>query len=684
MTVASGERGTHWLIELAGACGFAGADAIKVAPDAPARDVWPLLRERCRVGDAALTRALAEHFRVSEADFSAAQPATLRLIPETIARRHLVFPISEHQRRLVVASCNPADLDAEQDIAFASGRTPVFVVAAPTAIEKAIDAHYSPEDAVEGILKRVSVDLTSDVEIVEDSSASADTVEDAAAAPVVKLANVILRDGVKQRASDIHLEPSESGGAVRFRVDGIMRHYMHMPLTVLRRVISRIKVLGKMDIADRLRPQDGRTRIRIEGATYDLRMSTVPTRDAEKMVLRLLGTSQAVGLDSIGLPALELQGFRRLLSHRNGIVLVTGPTGSGKTTTLYAAIRDMATSEVNVVTVEDPVEYMLPGITQIQVEPDRDVTFASTLRAVLRQDPDVILVGEIRDLETAQTAVQASMTGHLVLATLHANDAVGVVSRLVDLGLDRPSIAATLRGSAAQRLVRRVCPACGGGARGTPDGATADQCERCAGSGYSGRMPVLELMRMTPEIEELIVKGAPATEIERAAHAAGMRPLRTVADELVVAGSTTAAEVDRVFGDLRHDVRAASGKPHVLVVDDDAVNRTLARALLEKQGMRVSEAENGIEAMACLTSPGNYSMIVLDLDMPEMGGREVMARVRGSVATAALPIVVLTGSNDPIDEPQVLEAGADDYIRKPIDSHTFVARIRATLRRAAM
>jgi len=259
---------------------------------------------------------------------------------------------------------------------------------------------------------------------------------DLESAPVVKLTGLILTDAVRGGASDVHLEPGREGGLVRFRIDGVLRTHMTLPMPALNRVVSRIKVMGKMDIADRLRPQDGRTRIQVDGRTLDLRLSTVPTREAEKAVIRLLDPSNSRGLEDLQIPASELARFRQLLLHRNGIVVVTGPTGSGKTTTLYAALKQVATGEVNVMTVEDPIEYELPGTTQIQVEPRRGVTFASALRSILRQDPNVIFIGEIRDLETAEIAVQAALTGHLVLATIHANDAVGAIARFVDLGLD--------------------------------------------------------------------------------------------------------------------------------------------------------------------------------------------------------------------------------------------------------
>lgn len=387
----------------------------------------------------------------------------------------------------------------------------------------------------------------------------------------------------------------------------------------------------------------------------------------------------------------ELVRIKQLLSHKEGIVVVTGPTGSGKTTTLYAALKELANGEVNVITVEDPVEYELPGITQIQVEPKRGVTFASALRAVLRQDPDVIFVGEIRDAETAQIAVQAAMTGHLVLATLHTNDAASAVARLSDLGLDRPSIAATLRGALAQRLVRRLCPQCAVDANGSlPEGEAglrkrsgikpakqAVGCPSCGGTGYRGRVPVLEVFTSTPALATSISRGATALELQEAAIAGGMRLLRQTALEKVGQGVTTLSEIDRVVG-----IGEAAAAQRVLVVDDDPVQRTLAKAMLEQCGLEVTEADDGDRAQALFDAgTESYQLIVTDLCMPKMNGDLLLTHIRQRHGP---PVIVLTGSEDGAGEARLIELGADDYVRKPFDPPRFIARVKAALRRAAM
>jgi type II secretory ATPase GspE/PulE/Tfp pilus assembly ATPase PilB-like protein len=335
-------------------------------------------------------------------------------------------------------------------------------------------------------------------------------------------------------------------------------------MTAMNRVISRIKILAKLDITDRLRPQDGKARVRVGDGAYDLRVSTLAAGGAEKCVIRILDSNQSITLADLNLAEYEMDRFRQLLSFREGIVLVTGPTGSGKTTTLYGALRELADGKVNIMTVEDPVEYDLPSITQIQVEVKQGVTFAKALRAILRQDPDIILVGEIRDRETAETAAQAALTGHLVLATVHANDAVAAVARLSDLGLQHSTVATALRGTLAQRLLRRVCPACAEPIRATSPRrrrplarkfeaqpvVRAVGCSECGFTGYRGRIPVQEVMIIDGKLQEAIELRKGHATLQRLAIQAGMRGLRDAGLEWVARGETTLVEVERVIGQV--------------------------------------------------------------------------------------------------------------------------------------
>ena len=695
----------HWLVAIVERAGH----ACPPLPDgAGIAEVWRTVGTACAMSADDVARLVANHFRLEVADLGSAEPAAAKLVPEKLARRFLVFPVREDDRRLVVATADPMDVEAEQMLGFASSRTPAFVVAPPEAIESAINAQYAPDRSVESILRTVDAGAADGVTIVEETEGQGVGAHEAESAPVVKLTNALFQEAVTHRASDIHIEPGRSGGVIRFRVDGVMLPFMHLPMPALNRVVSRIKILSRLDIADRMRPQDGRARIRVKEKVYELRVSTIPTRDAEKVVIRVLDPLGAVSLSDAGLPKPEEGALRRLLGNRDGIVLITGPTGSGKTTTLYAAIKELSAHPINIMTVEDPIEYELKGITQVQVERRRNVTFASALRAALRQDPDVIMVGEIRDLETAEIAVRASITGHLVLGTLHANDALASVTRLRDLGVDPALLADALRGALAQRLVRRICRACSvrlksdellnaresqlAALYGVRQEVRARGCEACGSTGYRGRLPVIEVAVLTPEIGELIRQGAGARQLADAARAAGMRPMRDVAAELVRAGLTTLEEIDRVLGESAQAVapEAASEPvaepekaPTVLLVDDDSLVRILARQLLERQGYQVIEAADGATALRSLLETERVELVVLDLNMPEMDGRSVLRAIRAAPRTAGLPVVVLTGEQQEGVEVEVMNEGADDYIRKPIEPARFVARIKAALRRAA-
>jgi len=725
---------THWLQRVAKREGLPGADRVRILAHASTEEAWNATKMACHVSSGELAAAVARSFRTQVADLTLAEPTATKLLPASIARRYGVFPLRDGDRALVVATADPTNIQAEHEIGFASGRTPHLQIASPAAIRNAIEAAYSPDKVAEALLEGVSESVEAMVEVVGLTDQVEEiTAEESGTGPVVRLTNLILLEAVERGASDIHIQPIATGGVVRYRVDGVLRSGMQMPDPVLTRIVSRIKVMSRLDIADRLRPQDGRARMVVGGKKYDLRISTVPTRRAEKVVVRVLSTTETRGLDDVHMPTRDVERLRHVLGNRDGIFVVTGPTGSGKTTTMYAALHEIATEDVNIMTVEDPVEYELPGLTQIQVEPKQGVTFASALRAILRQDPDVIFVGEIRDLETAEMAAQASLTGHLVLATLHTNDAVGAIRRFTDLGLDRATVADTLRASLAQRLVRRVCTSCAQPVHepltaverhlerryGVRPAVRAIGCAECAHQGYRGRLPVSELFVTSPALQRLIIEGASVNVLREQVREEGMSTLLEFGLELVRRGETTIEEIARVVGDEGEGTMRVAPlvdgegfaprpeapapvhvatpsiqvapppliedddeRPHVLVVDDDGASRAIARGLLEKEGYRVSEAADGSEGLVMLTRGEEFDLMVLDLDMPTLGGRETLKAVRGSVSTAGLPVVVLTSTQDPGAEIELMEQGADDYIRKPIDPPRFVTRVKATLRRA--
>ena len=699
--VAVGATAMHWMVRIAERAGLEG-ERPDLPPDAPAVEAWSVVGRNYKIEDSRLCSLVAEYFRLDVVDCAARDPNAVLLVPEPMARKHNIFALYETDRHLLVATCDPTDVESERALSFCTGRTTIFQVASPIAIQEALDQRFSPEQAIESLLDTlVAEDVDEDaVKLVEEMGPESISSEDAASTPVVKLTNLVIRDAIAQGASDIHIEPGRRVGAIRFRVDGVLRKHMDLPMSAMNRVISRIKILSRLDIADRLRPQDGKARVRIHNLSYDLRVSTIPAGVAEKCVIRVLDSNAAQTLEDLGIPAIELDRLRQLLNLREGIILVTGPTGSGKTTTLYGALRERADGKVNIMTVEDPIEYELPQITQTQVETKQGVTFGRALRAILRQDPDVILVGEIRDHETAETAIHAAMTGHLVLATVHANDAVSAVARMADMGVPFSTIASTLRGSIAQRLMRKVCGACAEPVRGklTPEEQRLTEqndvepvvravgCAECGFTGYSGRLPVNEVMISGPRFQAAVEARKGWQTLHRIAQQGGMRTMHQVALDWVAQGKTTLVEVERSLGGIaaEDELEEDKGPTRILVVDDDEEARLMYHAILETEGHVVSMAKDGFEALDMLKLDPDYNLVILDLSMPGLDGRKVLDRIRGSKDTAAIPVLVSTAFGNESVERGLLEAGADDYLEKSVDAQRFVARVRAILRRAVM
>ena len=527
----------------------------------PTKALWDLVTEKKLATDDQLLEALAKRTRLKLADL--AKPPDVRVketIPDSLARRFGIVPVRVTDSFLEIATANPFDLDAEKALAFATGREVRMLLASPARIAAAADEIYRPENVVEKLLENMGdgtqVEQLEDEAPLDEIQVSA---EEASQRPVVRLVDLILSEGILSRASDIHIEPQEGGFAVRYRIDGVLRQVMKIPRAAGFPLVSRIKIISNLDIADRLRPQDGRARVAVNGQPVDLRVSTLPASLGEKVVIRILDSRATVlSLDSLGLNAHELEAIKALLLHHEGVVLVTGPTGSGKTTTLYSAIRHIMTGKTNIVTVEDPVEYRIQGIVQVQVHEKAGLTFASALRSILRQDPDVVLVGEIRDKETATIAMQASLTGHLVLSTLHTNDAANAVTRMVDIGLEAYKIGASLRGVVAQRLMRKLCTTCKEVAVDTippklqkwvPAGTPlyrAAGCPDCSMTGYRGRFSIVEVLTVTPDLEKVIASGAPADRIAEIGRAAGMRNLWDSGIAHVLRGESSLDELMRV------------------------------------------------------------------------------------------------------------------------------------------
>ena len=520
---------------------------------------WESAVRRGMVSDDEILTALAARFRMRIANLATVSQQARGLVPEQLARKYRVVPLAISDSILDIATADPHDLDCERTLAFATGRTVRMSLAAPTRIVERIDELYRPENVVDKILDSVASKY--DVQSVEETPDDADVGADRAGErPVIRLVDHIVAEGIGSRASDIHLEPEEGGIAVRYRIDGVLRENMNLPRAIGLPLVSRIKIMSGMDIADRLRPQDGRARVVVNGNRVDLRVSTLPTSQGEKVVIRILDNRGTVlSLDAMGLNPDEAERIKLLLGSREGILLVTGPTGSGKTTTLYSMLRHLQMRGGNIVTVEDPVEYKMQGMVQVQVNEKAGLTFAAALRSILRQDPDVILVGEVRDRETAQIAVQSSLTGHLVLSTLHTIDAPSSVTRLVDIGIESYKLAAALKGIVAQRLLRKLCKSCRQLWMETvPEriqkwiavGTTlyrAVGCPDCSMTGYRGRFAVTEVLVVTPEVARRVAANEPADRIGDAAREGGMKSLWEGGIAHVRSGETTLDELLRVL-----------------------------------------------------------------------------------------------------------------------------------------
>ena len=695
---------------------------------------------------------IAKEISVDAIDFDSAQfvtestkPLLDKLGSET-ALACRMLPLFEYDGTVRCAMSDPLDLESIKHASFLLEADIEPVLCAEYQVINVIRS-LQGEDAFTG-QEFEQVEGTDAVEtavevLISETKESAAAGEGAAnAPPIVRLVNRILADAARADASDIHMLPTSSNLEVKFRIDGIMQPHLIIPKRLQSYIVSRVKLLSKMDIAERRRPQDGRFRMRIgKSDIRDIRASSVPTPFGEKLVLRLLKPKlEGLSLESSGLPAETLKRLKRALHGTDRIILVVGPTGSGKSTTLYAALGTVNTGNNTIITVEDPIEYRIEGATQIEVDAKIGVTFASGLRSILRQDPDVILVGEIRDLETAEIAFQAAQTGHLVLSTLHTNDAPSAVIRLRDIGLEPYIIAGSLSAVLAQRLVRKLCVHCKRPARAEElreaserYGVEFDQlhmpvgCPECTRTGFSGRMGVFSLLDISAEIRDLIRSEEGESKIAAAGRRGGMRTLGESALELVFQQITSLEEVERVIGEssiaeaasgesaevrdtgseAARPVQASGQQPAVestgnpasiaslakamntvesaeargcsiLIVDDDRGVRAVMAASLRKAGFVVTEASNGEEALGIL-GENTFDAMVCDLDMPKMDGKQLLSALRAEARLASLPVLMLTGWDSEEKELDLIQAGANDFVSKSSSPALVIARLRRIL-----
>ena len=516
-------------------------------------------------GDKVL-KALAKAFRIKLVDLSTLEvdPSVVTLLPESVARENTIFPIAEEGSSLRVATCDPSDIDTQEKLRFILNREVELALAPREQIVEAINRYYGTSDgeSADSMLQEFT-DTAIDFTETAVEQAANQSQEETSDAPVVKLVNLIITEAVALRASDIHIEPFEDRVRIRYRIDGRLVERDNPPRRLLGAILSRIKILSKLDIAERRRPQDGRIKLTADGKDYDLRVSVMPTNHGQTVVMRILDKDNIrVGIRQLGLSEGDFRQFKNLIRRPNGIILVTGPTGSGKTTTLYASLNELNRPDTKIITAEDPVEYYLAGINQVEVKHQIGLDFARVIRSMLRQAPNVILVGEMRDTETAQMGIQASLTGHLVFSTLHTNDAPGAITRMIDMGVPAYLVASSVIAVMAQRLVRVNCTKCKQpfqpldtqieAAGVTPEmlkGATFMKgrgCAHCQKSGYKGRLGIFELMVMNSKIRELAFQGAPTNEIRRAAVGSGMNVMFNDGVQKVLRGITSFDEVFRV------------------------------------------------------------------------------------------------------------------------------------------
>lgn len=728
MAAATHRFKDEWLVRLVE--GMAGIPAERI--EHWRADKAPYLSQALLDADALTFAQLAEvishAFRIGATELIGGVPKDLaQLLPEKVTRKHFVIPVEADHRHVSLAMANPLDEYAVHDVQSVTGRSVNPLFCPPATLERATLEELAPDAIVFNLLRKFENNTS--VEIVERES-DEPLLEDknAPRAPVIQLVDNIIGNAVLKNASDIHIEHDETSTLVRYRVDGLLKNIMVLPRYVgAGPLVSRIKIMAGLDVSDRLRPQDGRAKLRVGSAVIGLRVSTLPARNGEKVVLRILNERAIQAkLPQLGFHPDVLARFSAMLALEQGMVLVTGPTGSGKTTTLYAALNHVHGETVNVVTVEDPIEYRLGGITQVQVNEKQGLTFGAVLRSVLRQDPDVVMVGEIRDRETAQIAVQAALTGHLVLSTLHTNDTVGAITRLADMGIEGFKLASGLAGVTAQRLVRRACPTCARRADpsalpqharhlmerlyGRVEHVMVPGCAQCSFTGFKGRLPLIELLDIGGDLKEAIGRGDGDEQLRRRALAAGA--LHTMeADALwhVLEGRTTFEQVQGFLAGeaLRSEginvpaavaapstapppapaseapvSRDADGarRPQVLVAVEDPMWQAILQGALAGCPADVTYVHTGLDVLTMVAADAP-EVLLITAELAGLSAEHVVRGIRTVIQALNVGVLAVLPAMDTAMAAIFMAAGADDVLAPPIDASKLRARVEAMFRR---
>ncbi|MFP4560590.1 MAG: ATPase, T2SS/T4P/T4SS family [Thiohalorhabdus sp.] len=684
-----------------------------------------------------LVQFIADRYHVATVDLDEAplDADLLPLLPESTARRYLAIPLHKKGHAIVVAMAEAWNVARVDEVRFSIGRPIKPVLAPRSALREKLDELFPPpeENGAEGpeeeeydflqdALDEMEDEGLADDEGEEQNEAAQRLLQESTASPIVKIVNDILIRAIHKGASDIHIEPQESMVTVRFRVDGALREVMNLPAKARNAIVSRIKVLGGMDISVARRPQDGRIKLHYRNDPLDLRVSTLPTYWGEKVVMRVLDQSgEGLELDKLGFLTGEREQIEAIMHQPQGMLLVTGPTGSGKTTTLYSVLGAINQEDVNIITVEDPVEYQLPKINQVPVNPKAGMTFAAGLRSILRQDPNVIMVGEIRDQETAEIALESAETGHMVFSTLHTNSAAGAVTRFLDMGVPGYLLASSVSGVLAQRLLRRNCPECsepvevGEGVRtkyNIPEEVVFHEgkgCSACDGQGTKGRIGAYELLLADAGVREGIHKGIMESELVDKARAGGMHLM--FEDGLIKAmqGKVSLTEVLRAL-ELPPGVEVDAGrlweeadKPwaergpaaqraatfseqkgegerreRVLVIGTDAATVKMLTLLLGDEGLEVETSDSGRQGLD-LIRHHRTELVVAEADAPELDGEALAGTLRREESLRETPLLLIGEAEDVEREATALDAGADDFLAKPLDPRRLLARVNRLL-----
>ncbi len=657
------------------------------------------------------------------------------ILPAKFLKEREIIPISIINNQLNIAIANPFDIETIKDIEFITDLKVNVFLTLPETIKKILE-EVLPEESLS-----LNDNLKMDLEIIDNNTKGNLRVLDleqlASQPPVIRLVNIILIEAIRKGVTDIHIEPQKEFLQIRFRIDGYLHEYAKLNSKLTQSIISRIKIIAKMNISERRKPQDGAVSIMIDSNEIDLRVNTLPSLYGEKAVIRILDKSRSqIKLDKLGFLDESLEKIKRITQKPYGILFVCGPTGSGKTTTLYSIINYVKTPEKNIVTVEDPVEYKLPGITQVQINEKGGVTFPSALRAILRQDPDIVLIGEIRDKETAEIAIHAALTGHLVLSTIHTNDSISVLSRLEAMGIESNLIADAVIGIIAQRLVRKICPYCAEdkiidknalktfGINSNTDISqkVGKGCNKCSNTKYKGRSVIEEILEIDNEIKEMILLKKNRDKIFRELRKKGFKPMSIVAIEKVLNNTTTIEEVSRVvdFSEIiiennKIKLKSDNNKnnnmdnfnntiehnripidttenyvsniqntnvylPTIMIVDDSRTIRMMIRPLLESQGYNVIEAENGRIAIEKLKQQ-KVDFIIMDLMMPELNGFQTLKIIRDHPIWENIPVIMLTTKAELENEMTGFNLGVDEFMPKPFMPERLLARVKAIFKR---